>query len=86
VGLSGRVSRLEKECRCRCRSGVVRVVAIVAKGEGEPDPPLPDDLPPPCPVCGTTDGQVVLVVEEVIVRTREDVEAALARNAREGRP
>jgi hypothetical protein len=77
--LAGRVARLEKERRCDCRSGVVRVVAVQTRREGEPDPPLPDDLPPPCPRCGTRDGQVV-IVEEIVVVTRQEAVAVLARN------
>jgi hypothetical protein len=74
-GLRARVARLEKERRCDCRSGVVRVVALLTKLEGEPDPPLPDDLPPPCPVCGTYDGQILVVEEIVVVSSHEELEA-----------
>jgi hypothetical protein len=79
--LRGRVTKLEKSGRCRCQSGVVKVVALRDYRQGEPEPEIADeDLPPPCPRCGTRDGQLVVFVEEVIVTTRQEAEAVLALN------
>jgi hypothetical protein len=66
MSLRSRLAKLERARRCRCGDGVRRVVAIrIHDPETGFLSPMPEDLPPGCPVCGG--GQVVLIEELVVV-------------------
>jgi hypothetical protein len=80
MGLRQRLDRLERRLADPddCDAGPT---LILPYRQGEPEPPIPADAPR-CRACGQVH---VLLIEEVIVTSREAGEAVLARNQRADR-
>jgi hypothetical protein len=66
-----------------CPRNCIGLILTYCPEKGQQVPTYSEADVTPCETCG---GRHVLLIEEVIVRTREEADTVLARNAVEGAP